>query len=90
MASSESDLSRLNSMAIGQKTHPNHSGSPPEINHQSSENSILEIDAVNECRSVASTKTKQVNSFDFSACFYICCVVQLCSLVAFYTLLRDG
>ncbi|KAG5547147.1 hypothetical protein RHGRI_012984 [Rhododendron griersonianum] len=59
VASSESDLSRLNSMAIGQQTHPNHSGSPPEINHQSSENSILEIDAVNECRSVASTKTKQ-------------------------------
>ncbi|KAF7142633.1 hypothetical protein RHSIM_Rhsim05G0015600 [Rhododendron simsii] len=57
--SSESDLSQLNSMAIGQQTHPNHSGSPPEINHQSSGKSILEIDTVNECRSVASTKTKQ-------------------------------
>ncbi|XP_058213613.1 U-box domain-containing protein 34-like isoform X2 [Rhododendron vialii] len=57
--SSESDLSHLNSMAIGQLTHPNHSGSPPEINHQSLGNSILEIDSVNECRSVASTETKQ-------------------------------
>ncbi|KAE9448810.1 hypothetical protein C3L33_19296, partial [Rhododendron williamsianum] len=52
--SSVSDLSHLNS-----QRYPNHSGSLQGINHRNSANSTIEIEALNECSSVASNDTKQ-------------------------------
>lgn len=60
IASSVSDLSHFNSVR-----YPNHSGPLPDRNHRNSGNSTIEIEAFNECSSVASNDTKQVNLFMF-------------------------
>lgn len=86
--SSVSDLSHLNS-----QRYPNHSGSLQGINHRNSANSTIEIEAVNECSSVASNDTKQVNLFMFFrllshyVVLYHCTNYLLCSS---YTLLCDN
>ncbi|KAG5547149.1 hypothetical protein RHGRI_012986 [Rhododendron griersonianum] len=54
IASSVSDLSHFNSVR-----YPNHSGPLPDRNHRNSGNSTIEIEAFNECSSVASNDTKQ-------------------------------
>ncbi|KAG5547153.1 hypothetical protein RHGRI_012989 [Rhododendron griersonianum] len=60
-ASSVSDVSFLNSIAIAQERYPNSSGSLQERNHRNSGTSMLEVESVNECHSVASTETKKVH-----------------------------
>ncbi|XP_058213627.1 U-box domain-containing protein 34-like [Rhododendron vialii] len=54
-----SDVSSLNSIAIAQERYPNNSGSLRERNHRNSGTSMLEVESVNECHSVASTQTKK-------------------------------
>ncbi|KAI8553437.1 hypothetical protein RHMOL_Rhmol05G0015800 [Rhododendron molle] len=58
-ASYVSDVSSLNSIAIAQERYPNNSGSLRERNHRNSGTSMLEVESVNECHSVASTETKK-------------------------------
>ncbi|KAI8553439.1 hypothetical protein RHMOL_Rhmol05G0016000 [Rhododendron molle] len=58
-ASSVSDVSFLNSIAIAQERYPNSSGSLRERNHRNSGTTLLEVESVNECHSVASTETKK-------------------------------
>lgn len=78
-ASSVSDVSFLNSIAIAQERYPNSSGSLRERNHRNSGTSMLEVESVNECHSVTSTETKKVNCVGFSACCYVRCVIPYIS-----------
>lgn len=65
-ASSVSDLSHSNSVTSGQPRYPNRSVSLQERNRRNSGHRIHEIEELNDCSSVASAETKQVNYSGFS------------------------